>query len=68
MEIVYQCVCLIYISQNMLLWNNGVLVFFLTCRFCQQTQTLNLLVVVQGQLTMCCTADESGTEGGFSAP
>jgi hypothetical protein len=39
-----------------------------TCRLCQQTQTLNLLVVVQGQCTMGCAADESGMEGGFSAP
>jgi hypothetical protein len=39
-----------------------------TCRPCQQTQTLNLLVVVQGQCTMGCAADESGMEGGFSAP
>jgi hypothetical protein len=37
-------------------------------RLCQQTQTLNLLVVVQGQCTMGCAADESGMEGGFSAP
>jgi hypothetical protein len=35
---------------------------------CQQTQTLNLLVVVQGQCTMGCAADESGMEGGFSVP
>jgi hypothetical protein len=35
---------------------------------CQQTQTLNLLMVVQGQCTMGCAADESGVEGGFSAP
>jgi hypothetical protein len=39
-----------------------------TCRLCQQTQTLNLLVVVQGQCTMGCVADESGMEGGFSVP
>jgi hypothetical protein len=38
------------------------------CRLCQQTQTLNLLVVVQGQCTMGCAADESGMEGGVSAP
>jgi hypothetical protein len=36
-------------------------------RLCQQTQTLNLLVVVHGQCTMGCAADESGMEGGFSA-
>jgi hypothetical protein len=35
---------------------------------CRQTQTLILLVVVQGQRTMGCAADESGMEGGFSAP
>jgi hypothetical protein len=39
-----------------------------TCRLCQQAQTLSLLVVVQGQCTMGCAADESGMEGGFSAP
>jgi hypothetical protein len=38
-----------------------------TCRLCQQTQTLNLLVVVQGQCTMGCAADESGMETVFSA-
>jgi hypothetical protein len=39
-----------------------------TCRLCQQTQTLNLLVlvVVQEQCTMGCAADESGMEGGFN--
>jgi hypothetical protein len=36
-----------------------------TCRLCQQTQTLSLLVVVQGQCTVGCAADESGMEGGF---
>jgi hypothetical protein len=35
------------------------------CRLCQQTQTLNLLVVVQGQCTMGCAADESEMEKGF---
>jgi hypothetical protein len=39
-----------------------------TCRLCHQTQTLSLLVVVQGQCTMGCAADESGMEGGFPAP
>jgi hypothetical protein len=39
-----------------------------TCRLYQQTQTLNLLVVVQGQCTVGCAADESGMEDGFSAP
>jgi hypothetical protein len=39
-----------------------------TCRLCQQTQTLSLLVVVQGQCTMGCAADESGMEGGFPEP
>jgi hypothetical protein len=43
-----------------------------TCRLCQQTQTLSLLVVVQGQCTMGCAADEGGMEGeiegGFLAP
>jgi hypothetical protein len=29
---------------------------------------LSLLVVVQWQCTMGCAADESGMEGGFSAP
>jgi hypothetical protein len=37
------------------------------CRLCQQTQTLNILVVVQGQCTMGCETDESGMEGGFLA-
>jgi hypothetical protein len=41
----------------------------LNTRLYQQTQkTLSLLVVVQGQCTMGCAADESGMEGGFSAP
>jgi hypothetical protein len=39
-----------------------------TCRLCQQTQTLNLLVVVQVQCAMGCAADESGMEDEFSAP
>jgi hypothetical protein len=50
------------------LLNTRKLPVYSTCRFCQQTQTLNLLVLVQGQWTMGCTADESGMEGGFSAP
>jgi hypothetical protein len=50
------------------LLNTRKLPVYLICRLCQQTQTLNLLVVVQGQCTMGCTADESGIEGGFSAP
>jgi hypothetical protein len=44
------------------------ILMYSTCRLCQQTQTFNLLVVVQGQCTMGCAADESGMEGGFSAP
>jgi hypothetical protein len=47
------------------LLNTRKLPVYLTCRLCQQTQTLNLLVVAQGQ---GCEADESGMEGGFSAP
>jgi hypothetical protein len=39
-----------------------------TCRLCQQNQTLNPLVVVQGQCTMGCAADESGMKGGFPTP
>jgi hypothetical protein len=39
-----------------------------TCRLCQQTQTLSLLVVVQRHCKMGCAADESGMERGFSAP
>jgi hypothetical protein len=50
------------------LLNTRKLPMFSTCRLCQQTQTVNLLVVVQGQCTMGCAADESGMEGGFSAP
>jgi hypothetical protein len=50
------------------LLNTRKLPVYSTCRSCQQTQTLNLLVVVQGQCTMGCAADESGMEGGFSAP
>jgi hypothetical protein len=38
------------------------------CRLCQQIITLNLLVVVQGQCTMGCAADESGMKGRFPAP
>jgi hypothetical protein len=50
------------------LLNTRKLPVYSTCRLCQQTQTLNLLVVVQEQCTMGCAADESGMEGGFSAP
>jgi len=50
------------------LLNTRKLPVYSTCRLCQQTQTLSLLVVVQGQCTMGCAADESGMEGGFSAP
>jgi hypothetical protein len=50
------------------LLNTRKLPVYSTCRLCQQTQTLSLLVVVQGQCTVGCAADESGMEGGFSAP
>jgi hypothetical protein len=50
------------------LLNTRKLPVYSTCRLCQQTQTFNLLVVVQGQCTMCCAADESGMESGFSEP
>jgi hypothetical protein len=50
------------------LLNTRKLPVYSTCRLCQQTQTLSLFVVVQGQCTMGCAADESGMEGGFSAP
>jgi hypothetical protein len=50
------------------LLNTRNLPVYSTCRLCQQTQTFNLLVMVQGQCTMSCAADESGMEGGFSAP
>jgi hypothetical protein len=50
------------------LLNTRKLPVYSACRLCQQTQTLNLLVVVQGQCTMGYAADESGMEGGFSAP
>jgi hypothetical protein len=50
------------------LLNTRKLPVYSTYRLCQQTQTLSLLVVVQGQCTMGCAADESGMEGGFSAP
>jgi hypothetical protein len=50
------------------LLNTRKLPVYSTCRFCQQSQTLNLLVVVQEQCTVGCAADESGMEGGFSAP
>jgi hypothetical protein len=50
------------------LLNTRKLPVYSTCRLCQQTQTLNLLLVVQGQCTVGCAADESGMEGGFSAP
>jgi hypothetical protein len=48
------------------LLNTRKLPVYSTCRLCQQTQTLSLLVVAQG--TMGCVADESGIEGWFSAP
>jgi len=54
-------------SRHVLL-NTRKLPVYSTCRLCQQTQTLNLLVVVQGQCTVGCAADESGMEGGFSVP
>jgi hypothetical protein len=50
------------------LLNTRKLPVYSTSRLCQQTQTLNLLMVVQGQCTMGCAADESGMEGGFSVP
>jgi hypothetical protein len=50
------------------LLNTRKLPVYSTCRLCQQTQTLSLLVVVQGQCIMGCAADESGMEGGFPAP
>jgi hypothetical protein len=50
------------------LFNTRKLPVHSTCRLCQQTQTLSLLVVVQCQCTMGCAADDSGMEGGFSAP
>jgi hypothetical protein len=48
------------------LLNTRKLHVYSTCSLCQQTQTLNLLEVVQGQCTMGCAADESVVEGGFS--
>jgi hypothetical protein len=56
-----------YANRHALL-NTRKLPVYSTCRLCQQTQTLSLLVVVQVQCTMGCAADESGMEGGFSAP
>jgi hypothetical protein len=50
------------------LLNTRKLPVYSTGRLCQQTQTLSLLVVVQGQCAMGCAADESGMEGGLSAP
>jgi hypothetical protein len=50
------------------LLNTRKLPVYSTCRLCQQTQTLNLLVVVQEQCTVGCAADESGMEGEFSVP
>jgi hypothetical protein len=52
-------------ANNHALLNARKLPVYSTCRLCQQTQTLNLLVVVQGQCTMGYAADESGMEGGF---
>jgi hypothetical protein len=46
------------------LLNTRKLPVYSTCRFCQQTKTLNLLVVVQGQGTMGFAADESGLGAG----
>jgi hypothetical protein len=50
------------------LLNTRKLPVYSTCRLCQQTHTLNLLVVVQAQCTMGCAADEIGMEGGISSP
>jgi hypothetical protein len=55
-------------ASRRVLLNTRKLPVYSTRRLCQQTQTLNLLVVVQGQCSMGCAADESGMEGGFSAP
>jgi hypothetical protein len=56
------------VSYRHALLNTRKLPVYSTCRLCQQSQTLNLLVVVQRQCTVGCAADESGMEGGFSAP
>jgi hypothetical protein len=50
-------------ASRYVLLNTRKLPVYSTCRLCQQTQTLNLLLVVQGQCTMGCAADESGMEG-----
>jgi hypothetical protein len=42
------------------LLNTRKIPLYSTSRLYQQTQTLNLLVVVQGQCTMGCAVDESG--------
>jgi hypothetical protein len=55
------------VNRHVLL-NTRNLPVYSTCRHCQQTQTLNLLLVVQEQCTMGCAADENGVEGGFPAP
>jgi hypothetical protein len=47
------------------LLNTRRLPVYSKCMLCQQIQTLKFLVVVQGQCTMGCAADESGMEGGF---
>jgi hypothetical protein len=49
------------------LLNTRKLPVYSTCRLCQQTRTLNLLVVVQGQCTMGCAADEWDGGQVFSA-
>jgi hypothetical protein len=45
------------------LLNTRRLPVYSTSRLCQQTQTLNLLVVVQAQCTMGCAADEQMRAG-----
>jgi hypothetical protein len=64
----FNCLALLLIHYRHALLNTRKLPVYSTCRLCQQMQTLNLLVVAQGQCTMGCAADESGIEGGFSAP
>jgi hypothetical protein len=45
------------------LLNTRKLPVYSTSRLCHQTQILNLLVVVQGQCTMGCAADEQMRAG-----
>jgi hypothetical protein len=52
-------------ANRLALLNTRKLPVYSTCRLCQQTQTLNLLVVVQGQCSMVVQQMRVGWRAGF---